>query len=292
MQKKSLTDLTIPRLPPGYHWDATLSAFGIRVGKTSRTFVYVRSGKRTTLGRYPEISLKAARKKAAAIFAGLTGEVSPEISTITEDAVQIYLSAHQGRKRTVSEYERVLISYLVRALGRTPLQDIKTSQITAITNRLADTPAEQNHVHRIHSAFFSWAYRRRIISHNPMRDLPLPSRPRIRTRVLTDHELSSIYRAAQDIGCPFGFIVLICIHTGMRRTEAASLKWSYITHDTICLPPEVTKNNTPLTIPNLINENLALIPRRGELLFPSSVGRLFNSWGKAKERLDLLSDTT
>jgi integrase len=181
---------------------------------------------------------------------------------------------------------------LLPTLDETPLQDVKTAQITAITDRLAATPAEQNHAHRIHSAFFSWAHRRRMIPTNPMRDLPLPSRPRTRTRVLADAELRDVYRAAQDIGCPFGFIVLILIHTGMRRSEAAALKWSYITPDTISLPPEITKNNTALTIPNLIGENFALVPRTNDLLFPSSVGRLFNSWGKAKEHLDRRSGVT
>ena len=40
---------------------------------------------------------------------------------------------------------------------------------------------------------------------------------------------SPIYRAAQKVGYPFGHIILICIHTAMRRGEVGALKRSYVT---------------------------------------------------------------
>ena len=128
-----------------------------------------------------------------------------------------------------------------------------------------------------------------MVAANPLKDLPLPAKARKRERVLTDDELRRVYRAAQDMAHPFGFIVLVCIHTGMRRNEAASLKWSYITSDQITLPPEITKNNTTHVLPNLIGENLALVPRTGEYLFPSSAGTIFTAWSKSKKQLDELS---
>src|SRR5262249_15289428 len=102
----------------------------------------------------------------------------------------------------------------------------------------------------------------------------------------------AVYRAAQEFGYPFGYIVLICIHTGLRRGEVAHLRWSYITDEHIDLPGEVTKNGHPHTLPNLINENLSLIPKTSELLFPSEADTPFSAWSKNKKKFNALCGVT
>ena len=79
--------------------------------------------------------------------------------------------------------------------------------------------------------------------------------------MLSDDEMARIYKAAVELGHPYGFICLVAIHTGMRRGEVGGLKWSYITPETITLPPSLTKNKREHVLPNLINGNLALIPK-------------------------------
>src|SRR5271170_7039111 len=62
----ALTDLTIKNLPPGLHFDARLTSFGIRVGKKKKTWVVIKGKNRTkvSLGHYPALSLHDARRKA------------------------------------------------------------------------------------------------------------------------------------------------------------------------------------------------------------------------------------
>ena len=48
--------------------------------------------------------------------------------------------------------------------------------------------------------------------------------------------------AAMKMGHPFGHIIVVCIHTGLRRGEVATLKWSNITPETITIPAEQSKN--------------------------------------------------
>jgi integrase len=105
--------------------------------------------------------------------------------------------------------------------------------------------------------------------------------------------MAAIYKAAVELGHPYGYICLVAIHTGMRRGEAGGLKWSYITPETITLPPALTKNKREHVLPNLIHENLALIPKTKsvggevcEYLFPSSVGTPYSTWSDGKEALD------
>src|SRR5438876_3072627 len=106
-----------------------------------------------------------------------------------------------------------------------------------------------------------------------------------RNRVLSDEKMARIYKAAVELGYPYGYICLIAIHTGMRRGEVGALRWRYITDETITIPPALTKNKREHVLPNLINENLALIPRTKradgevcEYLFPSSVGTPYSTW--------------
>jgi hypothetical protein len=38
------------------HWDASLKAFGVRVGKNRKTFIVIRDGgRRIKVGQYPDI---------------------------------------------------------------------------------------------------------------------------------------------------------------------------------------------------------------------------------------------
>ena len=81
----------------------------------------------------------------------------------------------------------------------------------------------------------------------------------------------------------------------MRRGEVGGLKWSYISDETITLPPALTKNKREHVLPNLVKNELAQIPKAvmpdGQLceyLFPSSVWTPYSAWSDGKEALDAL----
>src|SRR4051794_7506432 len=67
--KTKLSDLAVPRISGGMHWDSLLPAFGVRVGKTRRTFLLIQNGgHRITLGHYGSLSLAQAREKARSLM--------------------------------------------------------------------------------------------------------------------------------------------------------------------------------------------------------------------------------
>jgi integrase len=70
------------------------------------------------------------------------------------------------------------------------------------------------------------------------------------------------------------------------------MKWSYITNDYITLPGEIYKTGQEHIMPNLVNDNLALIPRTSEYLFPSRSGTPLRAFGPCKIRLDRSSGVT
>ena len=298
-----LTDVSLRALKPSDSYvtwyDKALPAFGVRVGKRSKTFVVMlgKERKRLSLGKYPAVTLQDARQRARDLLYG-TAPVPPQealpVAPTASDAVAHFLDrlSQTARARTTADYKRVLKKHFLPLHGSDPINEITTAQILAITDSLSSTPAEAIHTHAAIRTFYNWAIAIRIIKSSPLTGLSLPARPGERQRVLTDKELKLVYLAAQDMGYPLGFIVLICIHTGMRRTEVSSLKWSYITPEFITLPRDITKNGVQHQLPNLIVENLQLVPNRGDYLFPSAAGTPFSAWSKNKRKLDKLSGVT
>jgi integrase len=196
----------------------------------------------------------------------------------------------QSRPRTRKEQERLLTKHFLSKYKDVPLNKITTRDIVAVTDALKELPSEQLHVYRALKTLFTWARKRQLVETSPLEDLQRPSEPIDRERVLSDRELVAIYRAAKKLGYPFGHIVLICIHTAMRRGEVGALKRSYVTPEAITLPGEVTKNGREHVLPNLIGAELASIPSIGgsDYFFPTAVGGPFCSFGKNKVKFDKL----
>jgi integrase len=113
-----------------------------------------------------------------------------------------------------------------------------------------------------------------------------------RDRALDDHEIASVYLAAQNLGYPFGPFTQLAIILGQRRGEIAALRrsWINLTSRTITFPREVMKGNRPHVIPygstaTAIFESL--LPS-GDLLFPArgTADRPLSGFSKFKLALD------
>jgi integrase len=123
-----------------------------------------------------------------------------------------------------------------------------------------------------------------------MADLPKPGEEVSRDRVLQDHELAVIWKAAAALGWPFGDVVRLLILTGARRNEIAALSWSELVGDEIRLSSERTKNGEPRTIPlsGVATEIIRVAPRVGDhYVFTTKDGTHINGWSKYKRRIDL-----
>ena len=291
-----LTDLSVRALKfsdaQTTYWDDTLPAFGVRVGRRTKTFIVVQSGgRRTKVGSYPDTSLQDARKAARLLLANPPSPATRPAMTVAQ-ATTLFLEAHAQKNRASSTTEtaRLLRKHFISDFGASLLGEITIDDIAGIIDGLMDTPATANHAFTAMRTFFNWAVARRHLKQSPAAGLALPTKPGKRDRVLSESELVAIYRAALQMGHPFGHIVIACIHTGMRRSEVASLKWSYITTEHITIPGELTKNGQQHILPNLIGDTLLRIPKTSEFLFPSEAGTPFSAWSKNKRKLDKRCD--
>jgi integrase len=311
MPQTTLTEITLralrtPESGQLEYWDKTLAGFGVRVsqgGTRTFTLLYGTPRQRVTIGRYPIISLSDARAEAKRILAENTlGKHRPR-SVAWQDAQKAFLTECAERvkerdlkDRTVSDYTRLLNKHFT--FGRRQLSDITADDIARRIERITDAPSERNHALVAAKVFLRWAQKppRRYITHNPCEGMVPTKRPS-RKRVLTDAELSAVYRTALKGNDAFSHIIALLILTGQRRGEIGALRREWINpkERTITLPDFITKNGVQHTFPygHQAAAILKLIPDQGEYLFPASRAHVrgkptttFNGWPKHKEMFD------
>lgn len=321
--KLSLSDVMLRAAKPPASgqitlWDAQLPGFGLRCSQGgTKTFILMhgQERKRTTIGRYPIISLSEARNQAKRILARQTlGRHEPE-RVMFADAVALYLETKTARPSTLKEASRILNRHFTfnKALGA-----VTTDDLMGILDRLSNTPSEANHAFKEARTFFRWAQRRRLVNQSPLDGLSMPNREQSRSRVLTDGELKRVWTASEQCGT-FGVIVKLLILTGQRRGEIAALQTGWISyvedradrvsgHDnsdpsgalvsSVTLPSWITKNNRDHTFPisTLTAQLLRTVVSETfpAILFPARgvKDKSFNGWSKGKATLDKLSGVT
>jgi len=316
MPSIQLTDVSVRALKPPErgqetHWDKSLRGFGVRISQGgTKTFVLVNGAnrQRTTIGRYPTITLSEARQAAKRILAERTlGKTRPKV-VAWDDAMERFLSDCEERNRpnTVKGYRRLLKKHF--AFGRRHLSDIGPDDISHKLDRLKHAPAERNHALVAVKIFLGWVQKppRRYIPHNPCEEMVPTKRPS-RKHVLSDPELHAVYETARRGNDSYSAIVALLILTGQRRGEIGSLRHSWIdsSQRTITIPGSVAKNGLEHTFPygdlvaGVIAEVLERIPEESDCLFPASREHVrgkpttsFNGWAKAKPTFDKLCGVT
>lgn len=284
-------------------WDTTTKHFGIRVTPNgTKTFiVLLGSGRRQAIGRFPEITLAQARIKAKRILAERTLGRHHTSSMGWQTAVEKFLDARRSsgtKDSTVDEYERTLKRYFT--FGTTRLTEIAKRDISGKLEKLNRVPSQKAHALVIIKMFFRWALHDGHVEIDPAASFKR-SKQKKRKRVLSDAELKAVWDACSndtdELPHHFRTIVMLLTLCGQRRGETAALRREYFSHNqqTICLPPELTKNGREHTFPlaslalslltSLITDGL-YFPARGKRLKP------FNGWSKSKAALDRLSGTS
>jgi integrase len=284
-------------------WDGSLKHFGLRVapGGTKSFLVLLGSGRRQTIGRYPEITLAQARIKAKRILAERTLGRHQTSSVGWQTAAEKFLDARRSagtKDSTVDEYERTLKRYFT--FGTTRLTEITKRDISAKLEKLNAVPSQKVHALVVIKMFFRWALHEGYVEIDPTASFKR-SKQKKRKRVLADAELKAVWAACDrdtdKMPRHFRAIVKLLILCGQRRSETAAIRREYFSHNqqTICLPPELTKNGQEHTFPlTFLALSLLTSPNTDGLYFPARGKPLkpFNGWSKSKAALDSLSGVT
>ena len=262
----TLTDLSLQKLKwegkQAKYWDISTPAFGVLVSQKVKSFIVMRGKTRKleTIGRYPDLSLKDARKRAKSLLATETGkESSIAFKTLSEASTAFLEACERTRRHNTHRGYKHYLKYLDRNPADITLPYVR-EQLKTFEGLTA-----QNYFFATCKAFLNYCVREGWIPVNPLARIPLPNKLESRERVLTDEEIKSIWNATDFK--PFGHIVRLLILTGQRRSEIPKM----VVTDTLTFPQTKGKPHT-LPITPLVQAHLPI--------------GSFNGWSKSKQRLD------
>jgi len=302
MPRCKLTEKSVAKLPaptatgePVLYWCAELRGFGVRCSGSSNTRTYIAQrdlpgGKtrRVTIAACNEMGLAEAREVARGMLVDMRRGIDPKAKSA--GTLQQTLAAYLASNKEIKPRTREIYELLVR-LHLAPWQGRALASIT---------PADVDHMHRAIAAkvakrgqhsghtvandavclfrlLYNWAARRDDdLPRNPVR-LRGSEWHKVtpRRRPIAPEHLAAWYAAVMALP-PLGRdYLLLTLFTGMRRREAAALRWEEVDFNTrvIKLPAHRAKAGRPLDLPMTDFVRDLLVARRAlgnaNFVFPS-----------------------
>jgi integrase len=285
-------------------YDEKADGLELRVSSTGRktwACVYRLPGQKTvrrlTLGTYPEMSLRKARRSCAQAKRDLAGGLNPVETQRSPraddptvgDAISAFL-ADRTNLRSHGEYRRILSRYVppelkrrsIGTIGRRDvkdlMEDVKSGKFTK--KQVANANGREvaaNRVRAILSSMFRYAIEKEWMETNPCQYVK-PYRERSRDRVLTRDEIYTWWNKLEE--CPIspttGNALRLMLITGQRSSDLLRAEWVDIHWNEALwvVPAHKTKNGKPNKIPLSAFAGLILgfqqhVARASPFLFPS-----------------------
>ena len=321
----SLTAASIARMKPPEtgqveYYDRRLPSFGVRLSYqgTKSWFVMTRlDGKlmRVTLGRYPALSLAAAREEARRVVnlsaAGkdprrIRAEAKQKRLQDRRNTFDVcadeFLERHVERRLRASthrEYRRILKGEDTRIWRDRPISEITKRDVLDVIEGIEarGSPGAAKRALVYLRKFFNWCAERDVITTPPTDRLRSPHPEIKRDRVLTEVELRYLLRALDDEQSLFSPLVQLLLLTGQRRTEVAGMLWSELqdlggANPIWKIPGDRMKNKQAHLVPlsPAVLQVLLALPRTSDLVFSTTGTTPMSGFGKLKSRLDARMD--
>jgi integrase len=317
---KALTQLAIDNLNPGSGRreipDGKASGLYFVIQPTGRMAWALRyrfNGRphKLTIGAYPAIGLAKARAEAGRAKVALADGEDPAAAKRAAKAVKLAArrGADDSAEKVIAEFinlyarpntrdwketERLLAEFAVAWKGRR-LADIGKPDIHRVLDSVVarGSPITANRKFAQLRKMCKWAVSRGIIERSPCDGVDPPSTEKSRDRVLDMNELLLVWRAADNLGFPFGPIVKLLALTGQRRSEVGGMEWRELDLDRAAwtIPASRSKNKRQHVLP-LSQQTVEIIkslPRFSGSKFVFSPGKTAPSgFSRAKTRLDRL----
>src|SRR5215475_12486562 len=225
------------------YFDATIPGLALRVtsgGTKSWSLLHGTPRHRVSLGRYPSLSLAAARARAIEVK---DGRSAGTVAALAET----YLRAISGL-RSFREIERRLRRDVLPIIGHVPLHELHRRDVTrVIDGKIEDAPITARRVFEDVRTMVRWAVARGDLDHSPIDGLRGPPISKARTRVLSDTEIKSVWHDLYELRPDVGRVVRFCLVTGQRVGEVTGLTTNELDLPNAVwnIPAERSKNGHP-----------------------------------------------
>jgi integrase len=330
MARQTLTDRFIHSRKPApagrrdEYLDSIVPGLALRVtDRGHKSFVLVtrypsnpKNPTRRALGEVGAITLDQARQKARGWLELIGKGIDPKAEEArrraeaqrrqvnTFDAVATeFLERHASGLKKSDEAKRIIEGEFIKRWGARPITDILPEEVAgairAIVKRGAPYQAHNalGYVRRL----YNWAIGTHEfgIQASPVEHLKpkdLIGKREARERTLSNDELRAAWRAAEEMGYPYGPVFRLLILTGQREREVAEMSWPEIELEKRLwtIPARRMKGDRAHEVP-LSPTAVALIKslpqwNGGDFLFSTTGGaKPINGFSKSKARIDRLS---
>ena len=230
LDRDSVGRLQSPERGRIIYWDDTLRGFGLQVGPKSKSFIVQKNGRgRSTLGRFPKLSVKQARSDAQKVLGDLAKRGKVTTATL-QGATDNYIEGMVQAERSAQYIKAIrycMDHYLKDWLGR-PLHALTPGMVQKRHAEIGKkAPWQANKVMRHLRSVYNAAGRLdRELPPNPV-TAALTGRwfpERERTDIVED--LAAWYQEVRAMPNPVRrclqeFVLL----TGLRSTDARTIRW-------------------------------------------------------------------
>jgi len=282
-------------------------------GKKSWAVRYRAYGKpkKLTLGPYPVLGLVDAREKARdALLIKDKGD-DPALVMERERALQRVAAKNtfeavvaefieryaKPKNRTWSETERIFKRYVTPEWGARPLHSITRRDVVCLLDRIEDHSGIHmaNRVLAAIRKLFNWSMSRGTIHMSPIGPGMARGVETRRDRILSDEELTALWRSSEAESYPFGPFIQIIALTGQRLREVSGMKWSDIEdlegkEPVWTLSAQSTKSKRVhrVPLPRMAARILKSVPKfdKQDLVFSTNGKTPISGFSRFKRRLD------
>lgn len=298
----TVQSMPLPKEGRKIYWDSQLPCFGVKATPTSKTYIVcarVGGGRESkkityTVGKCTELSLHEAKLKAQKALAdlrlGIDLNTEKAAKTQRDKATSItlnelfedYISKRTLRPGTLQLYQTLIRLYLSDWQGKS-IMTISKSMIEKRLQTLANEPgtrgnrtAQAAQCYRLLRALFAFAAERYEIDGKPVIEVSPTkniangkawNRPQVRDGIIHEEDLKSWYESVVKVNNPvLRDYILWLAFSGMRRTEAMTLRWQDIETKTkkVTVRAEVAKTGKKRDLPLTDMLQSILISRRNE----------------------------
>jgi len=217
--------------------------------------------RRYTLGCFPPLSLRQARKmaKVALAEAAMGGDPAARKSeerragTFAELAAE-YLERHaRPNKRSWKEDERRLRKNLLPLLAPALAKEITRADLRRLLEDIVrrPAPAEANQTHALIRKIYNWAISQDLVEDSPCRGLPRPAKLRHRHHVLNEDDVLRFWNALSYESLVVAAALKLRLLTAQRGGEVITMLWKDVELDARwwTIPAERSKNGLPHRVP-------------------------------------------
>ena len=301
MNAVKLTERSIKSLPNPLEgntvtWDSELSGFAIRITRNgARSFILNyrnQAGiqRRLTIGRFPTLSVTAARLRARELKAQVELGGDPLEAKRTRrgemsfgELVDLFSKRLLANQNRGYEPERLLRRDAIPWFGaRAKAVDVRRRDVIRLVQEKAVTaPVAANRLLGAIRRLYNWAIEQDILEANPTTLVKRPAVEKSRDRVLSEDEITEFWDklpSTRRMGEAVRVALRLILLTAQRPGEICSMEWDELDLERgwWAIPREKTKGDRAHRVPlnHLALEVLAGWPRGdGPWVFPSRQGK-------------------